>query len=336
MLNKESNIKNESVLEEMTIDDFLIHCKKLKQEIAKVVIGQDDIVEQMLASFFASGHVLLSGVPGLAKTLMIKAMAQTLDLDFNRVQFVPDLMPSDIIGSEIIRDNHDTGEKEFIFRQGPVFTNIFMADEINRASPKTQAALLEVMQEHHVSIGGQRYKVGNPFGVFATQNPLEFEGTYPLPEAQLDRFLMSIELSYPKREDEIIISTSNGFGELDHCEKVMTPELIMLAQNTVREIPVPSQVSELAVDLVRASRPSLDGSSEKALQYIKWGAGPRAAQALIMCGRSFALLDGRYNVSISDIHKAYLPVMRHRVILNYKADVDNVTVDEVLLALADL
>jgi MoxR-like ATPase len=305
----------------------------LRREIGKVVIGQEEIIDQMLIGFFASGHLLITGVPGLAKTLVIKTLSRSLAMNFNRVQFVPDLMPSDIIGSEVIRDNLKEGTKEFVFRPGPIFTNIFMADEINRASPKTQSALLESMQEHRVSIGGNTYEVGSPFAVFATQNPLEFEGTYPLPEAQLDRFLMSILISYPDKADEVAIATAKGFEGLGACKTVMGGSEVLAIQSAVKEIPVATHLVEKTVDLVRKSRPDNPESPKEIRQYLKWGAGPRAAQALIKAAKASALIDGRFNVSEEDISKCLLPVMRHRIILNYKADADKVSPDDILALL---
>ncbi len=309
--------------------------KDIFNEVHKVIIGQDDVIEQIIISILAGGHALLAGVPGLGKTLLIKTIAEVFELDFNRIQFTPDLMPADIFGTEVIEENQSSGKRTFRFIKGPIFSNIILADEINRTPPKTQSALLEAMGEGHVTINGETHEVAKPFFVLATQNPIELEGTYPLPEAQLDRFLLNIWLDYLPKEQEcemINATTSN----ITHKPKTLfhANDIIEL-QKLVRDIPVSSNVVNYAVELSRATRPENPDAPDYVKRQIKWGAGSRASQALIMTGKARALLKGRYNVSIEDIKALALPVLRHRVITNFHADADGVTVENIINKIID-
>ena len=297
----------------------------LKSEIRKVIVGQETIVEQLLISLLSQGHCLLVGVPGLAKTLLIKTLAEVLDLKFNRIQFTPDLMPSDITGTEIIEDNRATGSKSFKFVRGPVFANILLADEINRTPPKTQAALLEAMQEHHVTAAGQKYLLEEPFFVLATQNPIEQEGTYPLPEAQLDRFMFNLWLEYPSQaeEEEIVRSTTSMYApKLRH---VLGKEEVLRYQDLVRRVPVADNVIRYAVSLVTRTRPRSDTSPKFIRDWLSWGAGPRASQYLILGAKTRAVLDGRHSPDIEDVRKVAGPVLRHRIVPNFNAEADAVS-----------
>lgn len=302
----------------------------IKKEIAKVIIGQEEIVEQLLISLLARGHCLLVGVPGLAKTLLIKTLAEVLDLKFSRIQFTPDLMPSDITGTEIIEDDRIQGTKSFRFVKGPVFTNILLADEINRTPPKTQSALLEAMQEHHVTAAGQKYILEEPFFVLATQNPIEQEGTYPLPEAQLDRFMFNLWLNYPteKQEEEIVKSTTSMyFPSLIH---ILGKEEILFYQDLVRRVPVADNVVSYAVNLVTRTRPKNSKAPQFIKDWLSWGAGPRASQYLILAAKTRAVLDGRYSPDIEDVRKSVEPVLRHRIVLNFNAEADNVSAIQII------
>ncbi|MBI4548277.1 MAG: MoxR family ATPase [Ignavibacteriae bacterium] len=302
----------------------------IKKEIAKVIIGQEKIIEQLLISLLARGHCLLVGVPGLAKTLLIKTLAEVLDLKFSRIQFTPDLMPSDITGTEIIEDNRATGEKSFRFVKGPVFANILLADEINRTPPKTQAALLEAMQEHHVTAAGQKYVLEEPFFVLATQNPIEQEGTYPLPEAQLDRFMFNLWLEYPseKEELEIVKSTTSMYSpQLNH---ILGREEILFYQDLVRRVPVADHVISYAVNIVTRTRPKYSFSPQFIKDWLSWGAGPRASQYLILGAKTRAILDGRNTPDIEDVRSAVGPVLRHRIVPNFNAEADGVTAIQIV------
>ncbi|MDI6401657.1 MoxR family ATPase [Balneolaceae bacterium ANBcel3] len=299
---------------------------KLKSEIAKRVIGQEHIVEQLLYSLFSRGHCILVGVPGLAKTLLIRTLAESLNLSFNRIQFTPDLMPGDITGTEIIEEDPVSGKKTFKFIKGPLFSNIILADEINRTPPKTQAALLESMQEYQVTAGGQRHALEKPFFVLATQNPIEQEGTYPLPEAQLDRFMFHLWLDYPSLEEELDIVSKTTTAHSETIQPILTGKQIMDYQELVREVPVPDSVLEYAVKLVSLSRPSNPDAPEFVTKYISWGAGPRASQYLIIGGKARALAHGRYNVTEEDIRALAIPVLRHRMVNNYAAEAEGLTV----------
>ncbi len=299
--------------------------QSIKKEIAKVIIGQDDIIEQLIISLLARGHCLLIGVPGLAKTLLIKTLADVLDLKFSRIQFTPDLMPSDITGTEIIEENVSTGQKAFKFVKGPVFGNIILADEINRTPPKTQAALLEAMQEHKVTAAGQTYTLTEPFFVLATQNPIEQEGTYPLPEAQLDRFMFNLWLEYPSFNEEIDIVKSTTSLYVPDLRRVLGAEEIILFQELIRRVPVADAVIQFAVQLVARTRPRDDHAPKFIKDWLTWGAGPRASQYLILGAKTRAILSGRYNPDIDDVRAVAIPVLRHRIIPNFNAEADGVT-----------
>jgi len=300
----------------------------LKQEIAKVIVGQHNVIEQILLSIYTGGHSLLIGVPGLAKTLMVNTIAQTLGLDFKRIQFTPDLMPSDILGSEVLDQN-----RNFKFIKGPVFANIILADEINRTPPKTQAALLEAMQERAVTITGVQHKLELPYFVLATQNPIEQEGTYPLPEAQLDRFMFAIELKYPSIEEEVQVVKSTTNDETPLINSLFNAEEILAIQHLVRRIPVPDNVVEYAVKLVNSTRPGLEGSPEFVKQYLDWGAGPRASQNLIMGAKAHAAVNGKYSPDIEDVKAVTMGILRHRIIKNYKAEAEGIAEEDIIVRL---
>jgi MoxR-like ATPase len=299
--------------------------KTLKGEISKIVIGQDEVIRQVLTGIFCQGHSLLVGVPGLAKTLLIQTIATSLDLQFKRIQFTPDLMPSDIVGAETMDK-----ERNFKFVRGPVFANIVLADEINRTPPKTQAALLESMQEYAVTITGQRYELPRPFFVLATQNPIEQEGTYPLPEAQLDRFMFNILLTYPSLKDEIDVVKATTSDEVRSVNKVLTGEEIAYFQHLVRRVPVTDNVIEYAVTLVNKTRPGVNGRSHHADEYLEWGAGPRASQYLVLGAKCNALLNGKYSPDIEDVQAIAKPVLRHRIVRNFKAEAEGISVDDII------
>ena len=301
--------------------------RQLEAEIGKVVIGQHGIVEGLLVALLAGGHCLLVGVPGLAKTLLIRTLAQALDLSFGRIQFTPDLMPSDITGTEVLEEDQETGHKAFRFVHGPIFHNVILADEINRTPPKTQAALLEAMQEHAVTAGGKTMRLKEPFFVLATQNPIEQEGTYPLPEAQLDRFLFELRIDYPEAaEEEEIVRTKTAVSP-EPVSRVLDGERIAEFQRLVRQVPVADQVIEYAVRLVRATRPG-DGASQQVKEMVNWGAGPRASQNLVLAGKARAALQGRHAVSLDDVRAAALPVLRHRIVVNFHAAAPAVGADD--------
>jgi len=302
--------------------------KLLKQEIHKVIVGQEEVVDQVLISMFSRGHCLLVGVPGLAKTLLVNTIAQSLGLSFNRIQFTPDLMPSDIIGSEILNEN-----RAFQFVKGPLFNNIVLADEINRTPPKTQSALLEAMQEKTVTAAGHTYTLPNPFFVLATQNPIEQEGTYPLPEAQLDRFMFNIWVDYPSFEEEMAI-VKNTTQDIDvQVERVMSSEEIIRLQELIREIPVAENVLEYAIRLVGKTRINNPEAPELTKKFISWGAGPRASQYLIVGAKCHAALKGKYAPDIEDVKAVALPILRHRLVRNYKAEAEGYSIDKIILEL---
>lgn len=297
----------------------------LKREIAKVIIGQEEVVDQILLSIYTGGHSLLIGVPGLAKTLMVNTIAQTLGLDFKRIQFTPDLMPSDILGSEVLDQN-----RNFKFIKGPIFANIILADEINRTPPKTQAALLEAMQERSVTIAGTHYKLNLPYFVLATQNPIEQEGTYPLPEAQLDRFMFAIELKYPSIAEEIqVVKTTTSDTDFS-INALFDAQEIVGVQHLVRRIPVPENVVEYAVRLVNSTRPVQDSAPDFINQYLDWGAGPRASQNLILGAKAHAAVHGKYSPDIEDVRAIALGILRHRIIKNYKAEAEGISEDDII------
>jgi MoxR-like ATPase len=298
----------------------------LAKELKHRIIGQDEIVRDLFVALMVQGHVLMIGVPGLAKTLIVRSLAEILDLSFQRIQFTPDLMPSDITGTEIL-DETAEGKREFRFVPGPVFANLLLADEINRTPPKTQAALLEAMQERRVTVAGSTYQLPSPFFVLATQNPIEQEGTYPLPEAQMDRFMFNLRVDYPTRADEIQILLETTRDDVKTVNKVLTGETLLALQHCVRQIPVPASVAEYAVDLVQATRPASATSPDFIKKYVQWGAGPRASQYLALAGKALAVLDGRFNVAREDISASAKLVLRHRMITNYRAEADQITVD---------
>lgn len=307
------------------VDNIHASYQKLSQEIQKVIIGQDEVVKSVIISIFSNGHCLLVGVPGLAKTLLVQTISEVLDMSFNRVQFTPDLMPSDITGSEILDDS-----KKFKFVKGPLFTNLVLADEINRTPPKTQAALLEAMQERKVTVGGKDYPLPQPFFVLATQNPIEQEGTYPLPEAQLDRFMFNIWVDYPAYEDEILVVKNTTSDIKTNVNKILTGEDIIQFQQTIRKIPVADNVLEYAVQLSSRTRPNTKMAAEIVNKYLSWGAGPRASQYLVIGAKCHAALSGKYSPDIEDIQTIAKSVLRHRVVLNYKAEAEGLSVDQVI------
>jgi MoxR-like ATPase len=302
---------------------------RVHREIGKVIVGHTDIVHGILTCLFVGGHALLEGVPGLGKTLLVRTLSQVLDLKFNRIQFTPDLMPSDIIGTNIISETGD-GKRVFSFQSGPIFAQIVLADEINRATPKTQSALLEAMQEHSVTVGGTIHKLVEPFFVMATQNPIEQEGTYPLPEAQLDRFFFKLVVNYSGREEMATILDRTTRGEFPQPEKIMDGSEIQKWQQLVREILLAPAVQDYAIRLVLATHPGGDYAAADTNKYIRCGASPRGAQAIVLAAKVRALLEGRYNVSFQDVRQVYLPAMRHRILLNFEAQAENIPSDEVL------
>lgn len=302
--------------------------KTLKAEIAKVIVGQEETVDQLLITFLAGGHALLEGVPGLAKTLMIRSLSEAIALDFNRIQFTPDLMPSDIIGTEILEEDHTTGNKFFEFNKGPIFANIILADEINRTPPKTQAALLEAMQEFEVTYSGKTYKLERPFFILATQNPIEQSGTFPLPEAQQDRFLFYIKIGYPTEAEENQILKYTTGTQKNKINPVLTGAEILRLQELVREVPISDELISYVNTLIRATRPETS-KNEFVKEWVSWGAGPRAGQALILTAKARALLQGRLAVTLKDLEHCAYPVLRHRVIVNFKAEAENITSDKV-------
>lgn len=307
--------------------------KKILQEIAKEIVGQQSVVEELLIALFAGGHALIVGVPGLAKTTLIRTFSKILDLKFRRIQFTPDLMPSDITGTEVLHDDRVTGERKFRFIKGPLFTNILLADEINRTPPKTQAALLEAMQEIRVTVGGVDYPLEPPFFVLATQNPIEQEGTYPLPEAQLDRFMFQINIDYPTEAEEIEIVKNTTSSYRGEPQQVVSGADIVKIQELVRRVPVSEQVVHYAVRAVKATRPNKEGNGvddDAVNRYVSWGAGPRASQYLVLAGKVRAILDGRNSVSEDDIRSVAQPVLRHRIITNYRAEADKVDVHKII------
>jgi MoxR-like ATPase len=306
------------------------HLGVIRREIAKIVIGQDEIIEHLLIAMLSRGHGLLVGVPGLAKTLLIKTLAEVLDLKFSRIQFTPDLMPSDITGTEIIEDNRSTGTKAFKFVKGPVFANILLADEINRTPPKTQAALLEAMQEHHVTVAGEKYILEEPFFVLATQNPIEQEGTYPLPEAQLDRFMFNLWLDYPSEKEEIEIVKSTTSMYAAKLNRVLGMQEIISYQDLVRRVPVADNVISYAVKLVMRTRPNTALSPQFIKDWLSWGAGPRASQYLILGAKARAILQGRHSPDIEDVRKMAGPVLRHRIVPNFNAEADGVAAIQIV------
>jgi MoxR-like ATPase len=313
---------------EIEVKSLINKLALLKNEIQKVIVGQDVIIEEMLVALMAGGHCLLEGVPGLAKTLMVRTMSQALHLSFRRIQFTPDLMPTDIVGTEILEEDHATGKRFFKFNKGPLFANIVLADEINRTPPKTQAALLEAMQEFEVTYGGQTYPLDRPFFILATQNPIEQAGTYPLPEAQLDRFLLFIKIGYPTQEEETRILSSTTGSKKVKVEPIINGDEIQKIQLLVREVSISDDLIEYVSHMIRATRPDTT-TVAYIKEWVRWGAGPRAGQALILTAKARALFHGRYAVIMEDLHAMAYPVLRHRVLMNFKADAEEVTSDMV-------
>lgn len=307
------------------IDQLKIKYEQLKKEISRKIVGQDEVIDKILISIFSNGHCLLIGVPGLAKTLMVTAISETLDLKYNRIQFTPDLMPSDIIGTEILDNN-----KQFRFNKGPLFANIVLADEINRTPPKTQSALLEAMQEREITAAGETRPLEQPFFVLATQNPIEQEGTYPLPEAQLDRFMFSVTLDYPTIEEEIAIVESTTGNEIPRLNTVISGEEIQNYQMVIRSMPVDRHITEYAVKLVAKTRPNRPGSHPKADKYLNWGAGPRASQFLIAGAKTHAALQGKYAPDLEDVKCVAEAILRHRIFKNYKAEAEHIRVEDLI------
>ncbi len=308
---------------------------ELREAIHRVFVGQDRVVDELLMALFSRGHALIIGVPGLAKTLLVKTLAQTLGWDFKRIQFTPDLMPSDITGTEILQADASTGERALRFVRGPLFANLVLADEINRTPPKTQAALLEAMQEYTITAAGQSYPLEPPFFVVATQNPIEHEGTYPLPEAQLDRFMFSINIEYPAREEELNIVDTTTQSEPPTLEPVFTKEQVIAFQQLVRRVPVSKHVLNYAVDLARASRPNEQGARDFVKKYVEWGAGPRASQYLVLGAKALSLLRGKPAPSTEDVRDVARPVLQHRIIANYNATGEGVSVRKIVETLID-
>ena len=308
-----------------SVDEFIVKYNEFKNEIAKIIVGQEEVVQQVLISIFCNGHCLLVGVPGLAKTLLVQTIADSLGLNFNRIQFTPDLMPSDIVGAEILDEN-----RNFKFVKGPLFSNIILADEINRTPPKTQSALLEAMQERSVTNAGTRYALDKPFFVLATQNPIEQEGTYPLPEAQLDRFMFNVLLDYPSYEEELKIVEQTTVKNNVSLNTIMSAEQIMKYQEVITKLPVTDNVLQYAVSLVAKTRPNSDKAADVVKQYIEWGAGPRASQFMLMAAKCHAAINGKYAPDIEDVKAVAKPILRHRLVKNYKAEAEGMSIDQII------
>jgi len=325
---KQNKTNPHSELSADRVKSLLEKLTSLREEIQIVIIGQEQTIDQLLIAFVAGGHCLLEGVPGLAKTLMIRTLAQAVDLSYHRIQFTPDLMPSDIIGTEILEEDHTTGKRFFKFNRGPVFANIVLADEINRTPPKTQSALLEAMQEFEVTYGGETYALDRPFFVLATQNPIEQAGTYPLPEAQLDRFLLNVKIDYPEEKDEFKILSATTSKQEVQVQPVMKAQDILLAQAIVREVLINDDLLDYVNRLIRATRPQ-NSEIEFVKEWVRWGAGPRAGQAIILTAKARALLQERFSVTMDDLKMMAYPVLRHRVLVNFKAEAQRIGADDV-------
>jgi len=307
------------------IKHFQLSYNDFKAEIGKIIVGQDEVIKSVLISIFSGGHCLLVGVPGLAKTLLVQTIAEALGLDFNRIQFTPDLMPSDIIGAEILDEN-----RKFRFKKGPLFANIILADEINRTPPKTQAALLEAMQERSVTAAGERFELAQPFFVLATQNPIEQEGTYPLPEAQLDRFMFNVVLDYPTLEEELKVVRNTTSDKKVKLNKVLSGAQILQIQSLIKKIPVADNVTEYAVKLVAKTRPKTKYAHEIVNQFVSWGAGPRASQYLVIGAKCHAAINGKFSPDIEDVKSVAIPILRHRMVKNYKAEAEGLSVEKII------
>jgi MoxR-like ATPase len=305
--------------------------RKITDEMGKFIVGQHDVIEQLVIAVLAGGHCLLEGVPGLAKTAMVRSLSRTMDLSFRRIQFTPDLMPADITGTDIIQEDPTTGHRRFVFQKGPIFTQMLLADEINRTPPKTQAALLEAMQEHSVTVGGHTLKLEEPFFVLATQNPIEQEGTYPLPEAQKDRFIFLVKVDYPEREHErqIVARTTGAFSA--DLQPVITGDRIVALQQVVRKVPVPDHVMDFVLDLVRFTRPNNPDAPAFVKDLVEWGAGPRACQNIVLAAKVRAVLRGRFHVTLDDIEALALPVLRHRIVATFNAEAEGIKVDDIIV-----
>ena len=306
-------------------------CVKVREQVAKIVVGQNEVIELLLIAMLSRGHCLLEGVPGLAKTLMVRSLADSMALAFHRIQFTPDLMPADITGTDIIQESPQTGHRELVFERGPVFTQLLLADEINRTPPKTQAALLEAMQEHEVTIGGKTYTLAEPFFVLATQNPIEQEGTYPLPEAQRDRFLFQVIVDYPSRDEESLIIDRTTSAVQAKPEPVVTGQEIVEFQQTVRQVPIPDNVKQTVLDLVRLLRPTPEKKVAWINEWVDWGPGPRASQQLVLAAKARAVLHGKDHVQPSDIVALAAPVLRHRLVSSFSAEADGIRTDDIIL-----
>ncbi len=323
------------IRDEEMLDRLTAARERILREIRKVIIGQDEVVEQVLISIFVGGHTIITGVPGLAKTLLVRTLSEALDLSFKRIQFTPDLMPADITGTEIIEEERTTGHRAMQFIRGPVFANIILADEINRTPPKTQAALLEAMQEGSVTVQGNTYQLPKPFFVLATQNPIEMEGTYPLPEAQLDRFMFNVRIGYLPEEDEVAVVKMTTSPQDLKLERLMSADEIIQFQRLVRKVPAADLVTRYAVNLVSTSRPGMDKAPDFINRWVTWGGSLRASQFLVLAGKARAILLGRYNVSCEDIRAVALPVLRHRILLNFQAESEKVDSDQVIRKLVE-
>jgi MoxR-like ATPase len=328
-------VDTQVIRDEEVLDKLVAARESILREIRKAIVGQDEVVEQVLISLFVGGHSIITGVPGLAKTLLVRTIANVLDLSFKRIQFTPDLMPADITGTEIIEEDRATGKRDLEFIRGPIFANIILADEINRTPPKTQAALLEAMQEGNVTVQGETYVLPKPFFVLATQNPIEMEGTYPLPEAQLDRFMFNVRIGYLPEEDEVEVVKMTTSPQDLQFERLMSADEIIAFQRLVRKVPSADSVTRYAVNLVSTSRPGSDRAPEFINRWVTWGGSLRASQFLVLAGKARAILHGRYNVSCEDIRALAQPVLRHRILLNFQAESEKVDSDQVIRRLIE-
>lgn len=326
----DSHSAGENFSDEQRAAKLVDICNRIREQVANIVVGQGDVIDQLLIAILARGHCLLEGVPGLAKTLMVRSLAESMSLTFHRIQFTPDLMPADITGTDIIQENKETGHRDLVFEKGPIFSQMLLADEINRTPPKTQAALLEAMQEHEVTVGGTTYKLDEPFFVLATQNPIEQEGTYPLPEAQRDRFLFNVIVEYPSRdqESEIIDRTTSTISS--KIAPVVSGKEIIECQETVRRVPLPNHVKDFVLDLVRSARPKEEASASWVKDLIDWGPGPRACQQLVLAAKAQALLQGRHHVTLDDVMVLARPVLRHRIVPTFNAEAEGISVDDLI------